>query len=106
MKISVLRGGAAVKVFELQDGGNLVGRWDPDSGSFPEIDLEDEDPEAKVSRKHAIIEKRGSIITIQDLGSRNGTYLNRETKIEAGVTHQLKVGDEIVVGKTFLKLEE
>ena len=32
--LTITRGGTVGKVFELQAGDNLVGRWDPDSGSF------------------------------------------------------------------------
>ncbi|HEY2486729.1 MAG TPA: hypothetical protein VGI36_16400, partial [Candidatus Binataceae bacterium] len=32
--------------FPLEDGNNLVGRWDPETGAFPEVDLDADDPEA------------------------------------------------------------
>ncbi|MBX7137396.1 MAG: FHA domain-containing protein [Oligoflexia bacterium] len=105
MRLVVLRGSGQGKAFQLEQGSNLIGRWDPDSGAFPEIDLEEEDPEAKVSRKHAVIECTGEMVTIEDLGSRNGTYLNRDQKLEPGRQYDLKVGDELIVGKTFLRFE-
>ncbi len=65
-KLTVVRGGTVGKVFPLQLGDNLVGRWDPDSGAFPEVDLETDDPEARISRKHALI-RISDTVTIEDI---------------------------------------
>jgi FHA domain len=102
-QLTILRGGTVGKVFPLQAGDNLLGRWDPDSGSFPEIDMEHDDPEARISRKHALIRMSDKII-IEDLGSLNGTFVNRGSRLEPGSPAELKDGDEIIVGKTFFKL--
>ena len=90
--------------FELETGNNLIGRWDPDTGSFPEVDLDADDPEAKISRKHALIRIDGGKITIEDIGSLNGTYVNRQPRLQPGTPAELKDGDEVIIGKTFLKL--
>jgi hypothetical protein len=90
--------------FELETGNNLIGRWDPDTGSFPEVDLDADDPEAKISRKHALIRIDGAKITIEDIGSLNGTYVNRQPRLQPGTPAELKDGDEVIIGKTFLKL--
>ena len=39
----------------LSDTEAHIGRWDADGGIFPDIDLDTDDPEAKVSRRHARI---------------------------------------------------
>ena len=101
--LTITRGGTVGKVFELQAGDNLVGRWDPDSGSFPEVDMENDDPEARISRKHALI-KFGTELTIEDIGSLNGTFVNRGQRLEPGSPAPLKDGDEIIIGKTFFKV--
>ncbi len=101
--LTLTRGGTVGKVFELQAGDNLVGRWDPDSGSFPEVDMENDDPEARISRKHALI-KFGDTLTIEDIGSLNGTFVNRGPRLEPGSPATLKDGDEIIIGKTFFKI--
>ncbi|NLF24834.1 MAG: FHA domain-containing protein [Deltaproteobacteria bacterium] len=101
----VYRGGVRGREFLIQEGNNLVGRWDPDSGAFPEIDLEAEDEEAKVSRKHAIVERRGDRTVVEDLGSLNGTYINRGARLKPGSQYPLHVGDELIIGKTFLRVE-
>ena len=103
-KLSVVRGGRKGQEFPLEDGNNLVGRWDPETGSFPEVDLDADDPEAKISRKHALIRIDGGKITIEDIGSLNGTYVNRQPRLSPGSPAEIKSGDEVIIGKTFLKL--
>ena len=103
-KLAVIRGGRRGQEFELEPGNNLVGRWDPETGSFPEVDLDADDPEAKISRKHALIRLDAGKITIEDIGSLNGTYLNRQPRLQPGTPVEIKGGDEIIIGKTFLKL--
>jgi pSer/pThr/pTyr-binding forkhead associated (FHA) protein len=103
-KLQVVRGGRKGQEFPLEDGNNLVGRWDPETGSFPEVDLDQDDPEAKISRKHALIRFDGGKITVEDIGSLNGTYVNRQPRLMPGNPVELKSGDEIIIGKTFLKL--
>jgi hypothetical protein len=103
-KLSIIRGGRRGQEFELESGNNLVGRWDPETGAFPEVDLDADDPEAKVSRKHALIRIDAGKITIEDIGSLNGTYVNRQPRLQPGNPHDLTDGDEIIIGKTFLKL--
>ncbi|HEV8712522.1 MAG TPA: FHA domain-containing protein [Candidatus Binatia bacterium] len=102
-KLTIVRGGTVGKVFPLQPGDNLIGRWDPDSGAFPEVDLETDDPEARISRKHALI-RVNDTVTIEDIGSLNGTFVNRGRRLEPGSPAVLKDGDEIIIGKTFFKV--
>jgi FHA domain len=103
-KLSIVRGGRKGQEFPLEDGNNLVGRWDPETGSFPEVDLDADDPEAKISRKHALIRIDNGKITIEDIGSLNGTYVNRQPRLSPGSPAEIKSGDEVIIGKTFLKL--
>ncbi len=103
-KFVVVRGGRKGHEFPLEDGNNQIGRWDPDTGAFPEVDLDADDPEAKISRRHALVRIDGGKITIEDIGSLNGTYVNRGPRIQPGNPVELKSGDEVIIGKTFLKL--
>src|ERR1035437_8339547 len=103
-KLSVVRGGRKGQEFPLEEGNNLVDRWDPETGSFPEVDLEADDPEAKISRKHALIRIDAGKITIGDSGSPNGPYVNRQPRLAPGSPAEIKSGDEVIIGKTFLKL--
>lgn len=63
-------------------------------------DLVLEDPE--VSRHHAVLRRSGGSILIEDLGSTNGTFVNRE-RIREPMT--VRSGDEIRVGQTTLEIE-
>jgi len=103
-KFTIIRGGRKGQEFALEDGNNLIGRWDPETGSFPEVDLDADDPEAKISRKHALCRIENGKITVEDIGSLNGTYVNRGQRLQPGSPVDIKNGDEIIIGKTFLKL--
>lgn len=102
-QLTIERGVAAGKKFFLTTQESLIGRWDADNGIFPDIDLDAFDPEAKVSRRHARIIFRDGKYVIEDLGSTNGTYINRGRRLIPGTPHPLNDGDEIIVGKTFLR---
>lgn len=89
--------------FQITADESLIGRWDADNGIFPDVDLDRHDPEAKISRRHArILHKNGQYL-IEDLGSTNGTYVNRGRRLIPGNAQVLKNEDEIIVGKTFLR---
>jgi pSer/pThr/pTyr-binding forkhead associated (FHA) protein len=61
--------------------------------------------EDMVSRRHAKITTTDTEIYIQDLGSTNGTFVNRGRRLLPGKRHMLQNGDEVIVGKTFLKFQ-
>jgi hypothetical protein len=104
-KLTIVRGGRQGHEFPLESGNNLVGRWDPETGAFPEVDMEADDPEAKISRKHALFRIENGKITVEDIGSLNGTYVNRGPRLQPGTPIELADGAEVIVGKTFLKLK-
>jgi len=62
------------------------------AGRHPESDIFLDD--VTVSRRHAEILRAGSQYSVRDVGSLNGTYLNRERVEEA----QLRDGDELQIG--------
>jgi hypothetical protein len=103
--LTIQRGHSAGKEFPLHDDESYIGRWDADSGIFPDVDLDADDPEAKVSRRHARITRRGLQYFIEDLGSTNGTFINRGRRLLPGDRQPLNDGDEIIIGKTFLKFK-
>jgi hypothetical protein len=102
-RLTIERGTSIGREFELSAEESYIGRWDADNGVFPDVDLDACDPEAKISRRHARIVHRGDGYTIEDLGSTNGTYVNRGRRLIPGNPHALRSGDEIIVGKTFLR---
>ncbi len=102
-KLVIERGKSAGKQFLLSGAEAQIGRWDADGGIFPDVDLDSDDPEAKVSRRHARITLRDGKYLLEDLGSTNGTFINRGKRLPAGARQPLSDGDEIIVGKTFLR---
>jgi hypothetical protein len=102
-RLTINRGRAAGKEFPVHEDEAYIGRWDADSGIFPDVDLDADDPEAKVSRRHARITRRGNQYFIEDLGSTNGTFINRGRRLLPGDRQPLNDGDEIIIGKTFLR---
>jgi hypothetical protein len=102
-KLVIHRGRSVGKEFPMLDDETHIGRWDADGGIFPDVDLDADDPEAKVSRRHARITRRGELYFIEDLGSTNGTFINRGRRLLPGDRQPLRDGDEVIVGKTFLR---
>ncbi len=101
--LTIERGNSVGTEFQLSGDESYLGRWDADNGIFPDVDLDSHDPEAKVSRRHARIKFSDGQIVIEDLGSTNGTFVNRGRRLIPGNPHILSDGDEIIVGKTFLR---
>ena len=102
-RLVIERGHVIGTEFSLVSNESNIGRWDADNGIFPDIDLDSHDLGAKVSRKHARIMLRNGEYLIEDLGSTNGTFINRGKRLIPGNPHRIKEGDEIIVGKTFLR---
>jgi hypothetical protein len=101
--LTIERGEEAGAKFPITRDEFIIGRWDADNGIFPDIDLDSIDQEAKVSRRHARILQRDGSFYVEDLGSTNGTYVNRGRRLLPGTPQPLADGDEIIVGKTFLR---
>ena len=102
LKLTILDSGRDMEV-PLTRGVN-IGRLDPASASFPDVDLtSDGGLEKGVSRRHAKITRRGSEVFIEDLGSINGTLLNR-TKLTPYLPQELNSGDELQLGKLRLRV--
>jgi len=80
----------------------LIGREDPVSGSFPDIDLVPYGgEEGGVSRRHARIVRHGMDFSIEDMNSVNYTFVNRQ-KLAPGVAQPLRDGDELRLGRVVL----
>ena len=101
--LTIERGESINTEFNLSAEESYIGRWDADNGIFPDVDLDAHDPDAKVSRRHARIIFRNGTYMIEDLGSTNGTFINRGRRLLPGNPQLLNEGDEIIVGKTFLR---
>jgi two-component system, cell cycle response regulator len=85
--LTVLSGTAAGQMFRIPEGHwCVIGRA---QGSQLRIE------EEGVSRNHARIRRDGPIVQVEDLGSRNGTYLNGE---RISTVKRLDEGDKIQIG--------
>ncbi len=104
-RLVIERGKSIGKQFLLSGPESNIGRWDADGGIFPDVDLDSDDPEAKVSRRHARITWTDGKHFLEDLGSTNGTFVNRGKRLPTGTRQALNDGDEIIVGKTFLRFQ-
>ena len=89
--------------FVLDKDSHLIGRIDPHTGIFPEVDLSGYDPETKVSRRHARIYRQGQQFLIEDLSSVNGTTINGAIRLPPKQPRVLNSGDELKLGETTLK---
>jgi serine/threonine-protein kinase len=96
----------ATPTFSLQKDENLVGRRDPMSNIFPEVDLSKYDPQTKISRRHARIWREGANFLVEDLGSSNGTVVASTAldsfRLVPHKPHVLSSGDKLRVGDTTL----
>ncbi len=77
----------------------IIGREDPVSNVFPEIDLTDHGgDEGGVSRQHARIFVQNSQVFVEDMNSTNYTHVNQQ-RLTPGQPHPLNNGDELRFGR-------
>ena len=82
----VRHGPSAGSSYRLDKASTSIGRH-PDSDVF----LDD----ITVSRRHVVVERGSGGYTLRDVGSLNGTYVNRKRVDESPLQH----GDEVQVGR-------
>jgi pSer/pThr/pTyr-binding forkhead associated (FHA) protein len=102
-KLVVIRGQKINAEYPIYPDLNFIGRADEKP---VDIDLEDQEPPDRIwcSRQHALITLEESILTIEDLNSANGTYVNR-ARVYPGQKKQLSVGDTIQIGNVQMKVK-
>ncbi len=92
--------------YKIEKDENLVGRRDPMSNIFPEVDLSKYDPQTKISRRHARIWREGNQFLVEDLGSSNGTVvlpvINETVRLLPHQPYTLSNGDKLRLGDTTL----
>ncbi len=95
------------QVIRLDICGNdtlLLGRFDPETGLTPDVDLTAFDAVAKgVSRQHARLDVGNHALYITDLGSTNSTYLNR-VRLAPFQPRIVRDGDELSLGSLRLQV--
>jgi pSer/pThr/pTyr-binding forkhead associated (FHA) protein len=98
----VLRGQKIGAEYPIYEGRNTVGRFadkpvDLDLGSQEAVD------QIWCSRRHAIVTFEKGDVSIEDLNSLNGTWVNG-SRIHAGQPRVLKPGDVVQIGTVQMKL--
>lgn len=84
--LTVLLGGSSGHRYRIPEAGGVIGR-----AQNAEVRIRDEG----VSRRHARLWREGEAVYIDDLGSRNGTFVNGE---ELAAPRVLEEGDKLQVG--------
>ena len=70
----------------LIEGSTRIGRLESEC----DVVINDE----SVSRIHAVVERRGEVVTVTDMGSTNGTYVN-DNRLDEGKAVMLNPGDTV-----------
>jgi pSer/pThr/pTyr-binding forkhead associated (FHA) protein len=83
----------------------IVGRSDPQSNSYPDVDLGPYGGlDLGVSRRHFRLSRNGDQFYLEDLGSVNGTVVNGQ-RVTSHNLHPLRSGDHIALGKMEMTFE-
>jgi hypothetical protein len=101
-KLIVIRGLRINAEYPIYPGDNFIGRTDEKP---VDIDLETQESPDRIwcSRQHAKIVSEQNGLTIEDLGSQNGTFVNR-ARIYPGQVRPLNEGDVVQIGTVQMKV--
>jgi len=103
-RLVVIRGLRTDVEYPLYDGPNFIGRF----GDSPvDIDLVDQEAadNPRASRQHACLTYENGAMFLQDLGSANGTFINR-IRVTPSEKRPLKNGDYIQTGTVLFQVKE
>jgi hypothetical protein len=102
-KLVVIKGLKTAVEYPVYEGPNFIGRFDEKP---VDIDItEQEDAEKpRASRQHACITWETTGLTIEDLNSSNGTFVNRN-RVTPGEKRPLKNGDYIQTGNVLFQIK-
>lgn len=82
----------------------ILGRFDPDTGRAPDIDLDKyAAKDMGVSRRHAAIFLQDEGVKVVDLGSANSTFINGQ-RLVPQQTRILRDGDELRLGRLIIRV--
>jgi hypothetical protein len=101
-KLEVIRGLKVGAVYPLYEGKNYLGRTDDQP---VDIDLDDQESPDRIwtSRQHAVIHFEDGKLTIEDLKSLNGTFVNR-ARVHPGQLRELSENDVVQIGTVHMKV--
>jgi len=98
----IVRDTGAEILLPSAEGEYFIGREDPISGVFPEVDMNPYEGEHYgVSRRHAKLIIDAGLVFIEDLDSTNFTFVDRQ-KLAPRTPTALSNGDEVRLGKLVL----
>jgi len=89
--------------FPLISDKSVIGRNSSTKNILNDIDLTRYDTKKIISRRHAMIERKGNQFLLYDLNSRNGTFVNGK-RISPREPYVLKAGDTVEFGDGGVKL--
>lgn len=92
LTLAVIDGMDCKQIHRLNKARSVVGR---------DIDADFRIDDELISKEHFIVEVTGTVYTIIDLGSMNGTFLN-DKQLKPNQRVRLKHSDEICLGETRL----
>ena len=101
-RLVVLRGEKVDMQYPVYPGKNYLGRTDEKP---VDIDLENQEPADRIwtSRQHAVVTFENGLLTVEDLNSLNGTFVNR-TRVHPGQVRTLQVNDIVQVGTVHMRV--
>ncbi len=94
-RLVVYENKAPVHTHPIVNDETLIGRYDPVSGSFPDVDLSEFQAADAISRKHAYIYRVNQSFFLYPV-SNSGTQVG-STLVEMGSKHELQDGDVIIL---------
>jgi pSer/pThr/pTyr-binding forkhead associated (FHA) protein len=93
VKLVIMKGPSKGQTIRLRHEETVVGRQ---KGSDLRI------PSATVSRRHCVLRFRDDCLTVEDLGSANGTFLNGARISQAEI---VRPGDRLVIGPVMFTVD-
>jgi len=92
--------------FPLSTGPETtVGRKDPVTGIYPDVDLSPLDAQRSVSRRHAKLYRRNNKFFVgEEIGTMNATFLNGN-RLETGIPSEVVSGDELRFGVVVMRFQ-
>ncbi len=92
--LAIIDGKDTSVAYRVVQHDTVIGR-----GGEAEFAIDDQE----ISKQHCMLRVNGSVCTLIDKGSTNGTLVNGR-RLRAGVAHRIRHLDEIQIGDTFLML--
>ena len=98
--VLVLEGGA--RHYPIKADTAIIGRYDPVTGTRPDIDLTQVDINRSVSRRHArMVKQDDGFLIYEEVGALNGTFVNGQ-RLTTGKPATVVSGDKVGFGMVSL----